>query len=49
MLALVEAVDLAIAKCSADGASGVALVGCHNTSTSSGQLAYYGAGRGRRG
>ena len=49
MLALVEAVDLAIAKCSADGASGVALVGCHNTSTSSGQLAYHGAGRGRRG
>jgi len=39
MLALVKAVDLAVAK----SAGGVASVGVYNTSTSSGQLAYYGA------
>jgi hypothetical protein len=40
MLALVKAVDLAVAKAKAQG--GIATVGVHNTSTSSGQLAYYG-------
>jgi (2R)-3-sulfolactate dehydrogenase (NADP+) len=40
MLALVKAVDLAVTKAKAQG--GIATVGVHNTSTSSGQLAYYG-------
>ena len=39
MLSLVTAVDLAVKK----SAGGVASVSVYNTSTSSGQLAYYGA------
>ena len=46
MLSLVTAVDLACAKASAGG---VASVGVYNTSTSSGQLAYYGARAARAG
>lgn len=41
MLALVKACDLACDKAKAAG--GIAIVGVHNTSTSSGQLAFYGA------
>ena len=39
MLALSAAVELAVAK----SKGGIATVGVYNTSTSSGQLAYYGA------
>ena len=40
MLALSTAIDVAAAKASSGG--GLALVGCRNTSTSSGMLAYFG-------